>query len=59
MFPVLMFSFFLLNQVWDAAFLIWVPSSADPVIKIDVFDSDAGILVNGSDVSNFIERSPV
>jgi len=40
-----------LNPVWDTGVLFTLPTSVPAMIKVDVFDSDVGTLVDGSDVS--------
>lgn len=37
------------NPSWGTAFLVALPSSIPPVIKISIYDSDAGTITNGSD----------
>jgi hypothetical protein len=48
------------NPKWDECFLIALPSSIPPVIKISIYDSDAGTICDGSDVkipSNIIKQN--
>lgn len=39
-----------LNPEWNTSFLVVLPASVPAVISVDVFDSDAGRLVDGSNV---------
>lgn len=43
-----------LNPVWNCCFLVALPSSVPALLKIEVFDCDAGTFVDGSDVSRQI-----
>lgn len=38
-----------LNPTWDEALLVQLPPSVRPSLHFDVFDSDAGVVVDGSD----------
>jgi Ca2+-dependent lipid-binding protein len=40
-----------LNPVWDTGFIASLPNSVPAVLKFNIFDSDAGTLIDGSDVS--------
>jgi Ca2+-dependent lipid-binding protein len=40
-----------LNPVWDVGVLVALPTTVSAIVKVDVFDSDSGTLVDGSDVS--------
>ena len=40
-----------LNPVWDCCMLVALPESVPAMLKLEVFDSNTGTLVNGTDVS--------
>lgn len=40
-----------LSPIWDVGLLVALPTSVPAIVKVDVFDSDSGTLVDGSDVS--------
>jgi hypothetical protein len=40
-----------LNPVWDCCMLVALPASVPAMLKLEVFDSNTGTLVNGKDVS--------
>ena len=39
-----------LNPVWDFGLLVVIPAASQPLVQVNVFDSDAGTVVDGSDV---------
>jgi len=38
-----------LNPVWDQAFLVCLAPESPPTVKLSVFDSDAGMIMDGTD----------
>jgi|AntAceMinimDraft_5_1070358.scaffolds.fasta_scaffold365416_1 Ca2+-dependent lipid-binding protein len=41
------------DPVWDLALLVVIPAASQALVQVNVFDSDAGAIVDGSDVSSF------
>jgi Ca2+-dependent lipid-binding protein len=44
-----------LNPVWNSCFLVAIPVSVPAIVKIDVYDSDKGTMVDGGD--DFLGRA--
>jgi hypothetical protein len=45
-----------LNPLWDCCLLVALPASVPAILKLEVFDSDSGTFVDGTDVSSHLQR---